>query len=253
MSATRIALLAAIGAAGGFLSGAFGVGGGFIMVPMLVTLMHFDQRRAAATSLLAIIPTSLAGIIGYLVEGNVHVWAGLLIALGGALGSVIGTRLLRALSLAWLRWLFVALLLVVAVQSLVEIASRDSHIELTWGAGVGLVVLGLVMGVASGLFGIGGGVVVVPALIVLFDASDLVARGTSLLAMAPTAVVGSVANVRHDLAQPLDGLVVGLVAAATSVGGVAFAHRISPTTGSWLFFLLLAVIIGQVVVRAVRS
>ena len=249
----RVLLLLLVGAIGGFLSGMFGVGGGIIMVPLLVWLIGLDQRHASATSLIAIVPSAVAGSIQYAVAGHLDLVAGLLIAAGGIAGSLVGTRLLKTLPLGWLRWLFIALLLVTAIRLLFEVPSRGSDIVLSPGVIAGLVALGLVMGVASGLFGIGGGVIAVPVLITLFGASDLVAKGTSLLAMIPTALTGSVANTRNGLVRPLDGIIAGLAATAASFGGVAVAFLLSPQVASVLFAVLLVVAITQLVIRAIRD
>ncbi len=249
----RILLLLLVGAIGGFLSGAFGVGGGIIMVPLLVWLVGLDQRHASATSLVAIVPSAVAGAVNYAAAGHLDVVVGLLIAAGGVVGSLIGTRLLKTLPLGWLRWLFIALLVVTAVRLFLEVPSRGSDIVLTPLVIAGLVFLGLVMGVASGLFGIGGGVIAVPVLITVFGASDLLAKGTSLLAMIPTALTGSIANTRNQLVKPLDGIIAGVAATAASFGGVAVALLLTPQLSVILFAVLLAVAIAQMVVRAVRS
>jgi uncharacterized protein len=249
----RILLLLLVGAIGGFLSGLFGVGGGIIMVPLFVWLIGLDQRRASATSLIAIVPSAVAGAIQYGVAGHLDLIAGLLIAAGGIAGSLVGTRLLKTLPLGWLRWLFIGLLVVTAVRLFFEVPSRGADIVLTPGAIAGLVVLGLVMGVASGLFGIGGGVIAVPVLMTLFGASDLMAKGTSLLAMIPTALTGSVANTRNGLVAPLDGVIAGVAATAATFGGVAVAFVLSPQLASILFAVLIAVAIAQMVVGAVRN
>ncbi|WP_348665970.1 TSUP family transporter, partial [uncultured Microbacterium sp.] len=69
-----------IGLLSGFLSGLFGVGGGTVIVPLLVLLLGFDQRRAAGTSLAAIVPTSAVGVISYAVHGSVAWIPALLLA-----------------------------------------------------------------------------------------------------------------------------------------------------------------------------
>jgi uncharacterized protein len=249
----HVLLLLLVGAIGGFLSGLFGVGGGIIMVPLLVWLIGLDQRRASATSLIAIVPAAIAGTIQYAVAGHLDIVVGLLVALGGIGGSLIGTRLLKRLSLGWLRWLFIGLLLVAAVRLLFEVPSRGSEIALTPGVVAGLVVLGLFMGVASGLFGIGGGLIAVPVLIGVFGAGDLLAKGTSLLAMVPTALTGSIANTRSGLVRPRDGIVAGLAATVASFGGVAVAVLLSPQVASILFAVVVLIVITQLVVRAIRD
>ena len=245
--------LVLVGAAGGLLSGAFGVGGGILMVPLLILFANMDQRRASATSLAAIVPAALAGSLTYLANGEIDLLAALFVAIGGIVGSWIGAWLLRRLSLGWLRWLFVALLIAVAVRMVVVVPVRsDRMLELDVLPILGMIALGLVIGVASGLFGIGGGVIMVPAFIAFFGMSDLVAKGTSLAVMIPTAVSGSIANTRAGLVDLRVALVVGLAATVASFGGVAIAFLLSPEWSAWLFAALMVVAAVQLAVRAVR-
>ncbi|MEP6842563.1 MAG: sulfite exporter TauE/SafE family protein [Pseudolysinimonas sp.] len=248
----RVLALILVGVIGGLLSGAFGVGGGVVMVPLLLWLTEMDQRHAAATSLVAIVPAAIVGSITYGAGGHVDVVAAILIAVGGVGGSLIGTRLLRTLPLGWLRWLFIALLLVVAVRLFIETPSRGAGFEWTPVTIVGLVVLGLVMGIASGLFGIGGGVLVVPVLVALFGVSDLLAKGVSLLAIIPTATTGTVANARAGLVRVSDGVIVGVAAVLASFGGVAIALLLTPRLSSVLFAILILATVAQLIVRAIR-
>jgi hypothetical protein len=249
----EVLLLILIGAIGGVLSGGFGVGGGIIMIPLLTTLAKLDQRRAAATSLVAIIPAAVVGTVTYGLAGHVDVVAAVLIAAGGVVGSLIGTRLLRQLSLVWLRWLFIGLLVLVAVRLFFEIPARTGAIALTPVSIPGLVVLGLVIGIASGLFGIGGGVIIVPILVALFGAGDLLAKGTSLLAIIPGALTGTWRNARAGLVDVIDGTIVGVTAAIATFGGVAIASALSPQLATILFAVLLLVATVQLLVRAIRD
>jgi len=252
-TAREVLLLILIGGIGGLLSGAFGVGGGIIMVPLLTTIAKLDQRRAAATSLIAIIPAGVVGTITYGLSGHVDLVAAVLIAAGGVAGSYIGTRLLHRLSIRWLRWLFIGMLLLVTVRLFLEVPVRSGMIVLSPVSIAGLVLLGLVMGIASGLFGIGGGVIVVPILVALFGAGDLLAKGTSLLAIIPGAVTGTVRNARAGVVDVIDGAIVGLTAAAASFAGVAIATALSPRLATILFAALLLAAIVQLVVRAIRD
>src|SRR5690606_3790737 len=93
MTTRRVLLLALTGILAGFFSGLFGVGGGIVIVPLLVILLHYQQRRASGTSLSAILPTAIAGSLGYASNGDVDwVVAGYLAA-GAIVGSLIGTAL----------------------------------------------------------------------------------------------------------------------------------------------------------------
>jgi uncharacterized membrane protein YfcA len=248
----RWALLVVVGLLGGLLSGLFGVGGGAVMVPLLIWLLGMGQRRAAATSLVAIVPTAIVGALTYGIGGHVAFVAGAVLAAGGIGGSLIGARMLRRVPLGALRWMFIGLLGVGAVETLIDVPARGSEISLTWTSGVLLLLVGVLMGAASGLFGIGGGIIVVPILMAGFGASDLLAKGTSLVAMVPAALTGSVVNVRARLMRVADGLVVGAVASAASLLGVAFAYLISPRVSGLLFFALMIVTMAQLAYRAVK-
>ncbi|MEV1131775.1 sulfite exporter TauE/SafE family protein [Agromyces sp. NPDC049794] len=245
--------LALVGAAGGLLSGAFGVGGGILMVPLLMTFTAMNQRRASATSLAAIVPAALVGSITYLLNGEIDLLAALFVAIGGIAGSWMGSWLLRRLSLGWLRWLFIALLVAVAVRLLLVTPARvDGRIEYDVVSVVSLLALGVAIGVAAGLFGIGGGIIMVPAFVALFGMSDLVAKGTSLAAMIPTAVSGTVANTRGGIVDLRAALIVGIAATIASFAGVAIAFLLSPEWSVRLFAALIVIAAVQLTIRAIR-
>jgi uncharacterized membrane protein YfcA len=247
------AALVAVGIVGGLLSGAFGIGGGIVMVPLLVAVARLDQRTAAATSLVAIVPTAVVGSFTYLVSGHVDLAAAGLVSVGAVAGALLGARLLRRIPLTWLRWLFIALIVVVAARMLLVAPERGATLELAPASAVGYIALGLAMGVASGLFGIGGGVIAVPALVAVFGASDLVAKGTSLLVMVPTGVAGTLANLRARAVDVRAGLVVGVAATASSVPGVALALLMPPRVSGVLFAALLLAAAAQLAIAALRA
>ncbi|GAA5152912.1 sulfite exporter TauE/SafE family protein [Microbacterium pseudoresistens] len=242
-----------IGLAAGLLSGLFGVGGGTVIVPLLVLLLNFDQRLAAGTSLAAIVPTASVGVISYALSGSVAWIPALILAAGSVVGAQIGTRLLPRVSQTALRWFFVAFLVVVIVGLFLVIPSRDSELHLTWVTGPMLVVLGLCTGVLAGLIGVGGGVVVVPALVLLFGTSDLVAKGTSLLMMIPTAVSGTIGNLRHRNVDLVAAAIIGLSACTTTALGAWLAGFVDPFVGNMLFAAYLVVIGVQMAFKAIRG
>lgn len=249
----RILVLIAIGIAGGLLSGAFGVGGGIILVPLLVTFAGLDQRRASAASLLAILPTSIAGSVTYIANGEIDYIAAGLIAIGAIGGAIVGANLLKRVPITWLRWMFVALLLLVAIRMLLVAPERGEPLALTFWLALAYLALGLVMGVASGLLGIGGGIIAVPGLIGIFGISDLIAKGTSLLVMIPTAMTGTATNYRNGLVDLRTGLIVGAAAAVASIGGAFIALALAPRLAAILFAILLVAIAIQLGVRAIRA
>jgi hypothetical protein len=242
-----------VGFIAGFMSGLFGVGGGTVVVPLLVLVLGFDQRRAAGTSLAAIVPTAAVGVIAYALNDSVAWIPALILAAGAVLGAQVGTWLLPRTPVTALRWGFVGFLLVVIVSLFLVIPSRDAELPLTALSITGLAVLGVVTGILAGLLGVGGGVIVVPALLLLFGTSDLLAKGTSLLMMIPTAISGTVGNlIRRNVDIPA-AVLVGVAACATAPLGTWIATLTDPQVGNILFAGFLAVIAVQMAIRAVRG
>ena len=251
MSARVMAIMVGVGILSGFLSGLFGIGGGSIIVPVLVWL-GLSQRNAAATSLAAIVPTSIAGVVSYATQGDVDWFAAILLVCGTIVGSQIGSLLLSRLSEVFLRWAYVVFLACVIVVQFIFIPERDSTIHMTVLTGILLVVLGLIIGTLSGLLGIGGGAVAVPALALSFGASDLIARGTSLLAMFPSAITGTAANWKRKLVSLKDGLIIGISAALVAPLGTFAASALSAKTGSYCLAIYLTLILARCVWTAVQ-
>ncbi|WP_405373687.1 MULTISPECIES: sulfite exporter TauE/SafE family protein [unclassified Microbacterium] len=246
-------LAVVIGLIAGLMSGMFGVGGGTVIVPMLVTLLGFDQRRAAGTSLAAIVPTAAVGVISYATVGSVAWVPAVILAAAAVIGAQIGTWLLARLPQNAIRWGFIGFLLVVIVMLFIVVPSRDADVPLTWFTGTGFVVLGLITGVMAGLLGVGGGVIVVPALMILFGMSDLEAKGTSLLMMIPTAISGTIGNLRRRNVDLLAGVLIGAAACTTTALGAWFATLVDPMTANILFAAYLAFIAIQLSIKAWRA
>lgn len=242
-----------IGLLAGVLSGLFGVGGGTVIVPLLVLLVHFDQRLSAGTSLAAIVPIASVGVISYAISGSVAWIPALLLAVGAVAGAQIGTRLLPRVSQTALRWGFVGFLLVVIVSLFLVIPSRETSFELSWVSGAALLLVGLGTGVLAGLIGVGGGVIVVPVLMLGFGTTDLEAKGTSLLMMIPTALSGTIGNLRNKNVDLLAAGLVGVSACATTALGAWLATLIDPFAGNMLFAGYLVVIAVQIAIKAIRG
>lgn len=199
-SARSIIVLIVVGMLVGVLSGTFGIGGGTVIVPALVWL-GLSQRNAAATSTLAIVPTSISGVVSYATGGHVDWLAAVLLFCGMFVGGQIGSWLLSRLPELVLRWIFVAFLVFVVINQVSFVPSRDHQIVMSVTTGICLALLGVIIGTLAGLLGIGGGALAVPSLSMLFGASDLIARGTSLLAMFPNSITTSAANLKRKLAH----------------------------------------------------
>lgn len=243
----------AIGLAAGLLSGLFGVGGGTVIVPLLLLFLRFEQRLAAGTSLAAIVPTATVGVVSYAVHGSVAWIPALILAAGAVVGAQIGTWLLARLPQNALRWGFIGFLLVVIVMLFVVVPSRDAELELTVLVVVALAGLGLFTGIMAGLLGVGGGVIVVPALMFLFGTSDLVAKGTSLLMMIPTAISGTVGNIRRRNVDLPAAALIGVAACTTTALGAWIATLLDPFAANVLFAAFLTFIAAQLAVKAWRA
>jgi uncharacterized protein len=112
----ELVLLLVLGFAAGVLAGLFGVGGGILFVPTLVLVSGLSQLEAEATSLLAIIPTVVAGAWQQHRYGNVRWRAALVLGLSAVAGVEAGVRVADALPEDALRRLFAALMIAVAAQ-----------------------------------------------------------------------------------------------------------------------------------------
>ena len=244
--------LVAIGLLSGFLSGMFGIGGGIVIVPLLVMLAKFPRKLAAGTSLGAIVPAALVGVASYAAVGNVDWIVALILVVGSVIGAQVGAHLLHKLPVLAIRWAFIVFLAAVAVSLFFVVPSREAEFELHVWSAVGLVVLGFITGVLSGILGVGGGIVIVPMLILLFGLSDVVAKGTSLAMMIPTAISGSIGNLRRKNVDIVAALIVGLAACVTTALGAAAAIALDPRTASIIFGVFLALLIVRLVVEAVK-
>lgn len=222
----------------GLMSGVFGVGGGFIIVPMLL-LLGMYQKRAAGTSVIAILPTAVVGAIGYATIGQVDWLAAVLLAAGMVAGAQIGGRLLQVLPDAVLFWMFLTALLLIIPSLYLVVPSREASIDITVIVGTLLVVTGVLVGILSALLGVGGGIVMVPILVLLFGANDLVAKGTSLLMMIPGSVSATVINYRNANVDLRAATIVGLAASIVSPLGIWLAKLLTPQQSNYAFSLLL--------------
>ena len=103
-------------------------------------------------------------------------------------------------------------------------------------------VVGLLAGILSGLLGIGGGVIMVPALVLFLGVTQQTAQGTSLLVIIPTALSGAYTHYRHGLLRDRTPILVGLVGMAAAVGGSLLALHLDATRLRQVFALYLVFI-----------
>ncbi len=114
----QVAKLLSIGFVAGVFGALFGVGGGIVIVPLLLFLLGFDQRRASATSLAAILLSSAAGAVTYGFHGDVKPGAAALVGLPAVAGVLAGTTLQQRIPVDRLSYLFALVLAAVGVRLL---------------------------------------------------------------------------------------------------------------------------------------
>jgi uncharacterized protein len=109
-----------IGLVAGFFSALFGVGGGVVIVPLLLIVAKWELRNAAATSLAAIGLTATAGVVTYVIHGEVEPLYAMLLGVPAAAGSFGGSTLQQRLPVRTLSLLFAALLVGIAIRMLIQ-------------------------------------------------------------------------------------------------------------------------------------
>jgi uncharacterized protein len=188
-----IFLIVLLSLAVGVLVGLLGIGGGVVLVPALVYLLHYDQHMAQGTSLLILLPPiGLGALREYWKNGQVDLRAGIYCALGFLVGGYGGGKMAVPMPSNVLKAVFGCFLMMSAVLLWRKTRAVDAPdaIESSSGARSPLGAFGIfcaagICGIAAGMVGIGGGVLLVPLLSLLFGFSQHRAQGTSLIALIP--------------------------------------------------------------------
>jgi uncharacterized protein len=229
--------LALVGLVAGTVSGMFGVGGGIIVVPSLVLLTGLGFRDAVAASLLFMIFTSPFGIARYARAKNVDFRVGLTLGAAGIVGILCGTWVALRVSDRTLVIAFAALL-VVSAQNLAYGRLPTRHRRSIWL----IVATGIFSGFVAKLFGIGGGIVVVPALVFTGVPIHL-AIGTSLFTVFSNAFVASGVNLlTNPGAWALWAIPIGIGAlVGVQLGAVHALRSHGAALKRWFALLMLIV------------
>jgi uncharacterized membrane protein YfcA len=240
--ANRVARIIAVGFVAGFLSGLFGVGGGILIVPALVLVLGFDQRLAHGTSLAAVLPIAVASFTSYAVSDSVDWPVGVLLAIGAVGGAVVGTRLLHRLPHDALALAFAVLLLATAVRLVVDHSDATGRDPLTFATAVALVLVGVVAGILAGLLGVGGGIILVPAMVVGFGIPAAVAKGTSLVVIVPTSIMGTWRNRTKRNADLRVATILGFAGVVSAFVAGLISVGMSEALSNVLFAVLLTAV-----------
>ena len=244
-----------VGAGAGVVSGLFGVGGGIVLVPYLVLVRGWEQKRAQATALVMVAMAATAGLIAYARSGMVAWAPAAAILVGGLVGAVAGSALVARIHSWVLQVAFAGLLLVAAVRlitSPVPEAGGDIA-AMTPGLALAYVASGLAMGVLSALFGIGGGILLVPLLVAVFGYDQRLAAGTSLAVMGLIALVGALRQGSSGATDWRAGALLGVGGALGGIAGALLAQVTPLVVLTWLFAALLVVSAWRLARAGLRS
>ena len=236
-----VALL--VGLVAGLFGGLVGLGGGVIMIPLMVRFFKFGQHQAHGTSLMALVFTGLSGAITYYLNGSVDFKAAALLAAAAIFTARFGAVYANALPEWQLKRAFGFFLIFVSLLLLSK--PYLSHLAFLahpaggWTGIAAVLASGAVAGFLSGMMGVGGGSIMVPALVLLVGHSQYTAQGSSLLAMVPAGSVGAYTHWRlgNVVARVLPGLILGIII-GTFCGG-SLAHLLSEANLRLIFAAVL--------------
>jgi uncharacterized membrane protein YfcA len=262
-------LLLGLGGSVGFLSGVFGVGGGFLMTPLLI-FIGIPPAVAVGTELNQIVALSSSAVLAHWRRRAIDVRMGLVLVAGGVVGSAIGVQAVHwlrargqielAISLCYVVFLGIigTLMLIESVRALWRAgrgrpARRHRH---HWSHGLPLrmrfrashlyisaippFAVGAFVGVLSAIMGVGGGIIMVPAMVYLLGMAATVVVGTSLFQLA--FVTGASTLMHATVNHNVDGLLVVLLLIG-GVIGAQFGARVGPRLRGDELRVLLALLV----------
>ncbi len=258
---TEVIVFLITGLAVGFASGLLGVGGCFIMIPVqywVYTAMGINPKLATmvafGTNLMVVFPTAISGAIAHSRRGFVWWRAAIVLGVTGALGAMVGSSIAEMLPKNWLRIMFGLAVIAGALRMLTakhpeEIGREPVRNPLIWAA------WGFPLGIVTGIIGIGGGVLMVPVMVVALGFGMHVAVGTSTALMIFTSLGGIAGYIYNGikagvpLNSPIGHLIgyvnveSGLLLAATSVlmaqVGARVAHRLPAKHLKYVFVVVM--------------
>lgn len=241
------------GLAAGLLGGAFGIGGGLVLVPAL-GFIGLERHRAHATSLAGIVLIGFTGAISLGVADSVRWDIGLTIGIGGVLGSVIGASTMHRMSSRGLKIAFGTVLLLAGLRMIAGSSPLPGAAEFSTltQAAVGLGI-GLVAGLLAGVTGIGGGTVNVPSMVFFLGLPQLLAQGSSFVAVVMTAIAGTVVNFKNGRVLIRDGLFVGAGGSAGALVSSQISLGVDEKVLATLFGSLLLIVAAKSLFGAIRS
>lgn len=265
-----LVLTAVLGAFVGFSLGLTGGGGAIFAVPILVYGLGVPTREAVGISLLTVGSTAFVGFVQRARRGMVEFPTGLLFALAGMIGAPIGARLADYITEPLLLTIFAGLMFLIAVRMWIKANERSANLpiidndnagptcrrdpegrlRLTSQCALLLGVVGLSTGVLTGVFGVGGGFIIVPALVSFACMGMQRAIGTSLLIITLVSLSGTTSHIVAG--KELSLQTAGLFTAGSLVGlfiGSWLAQRMAGPTLQRVFAISIVLVATYVILR----
>ena len=255
-------ILFALGAGIGVLGTLIGAGGGWMIVPLLLFGFHFTPQQAVGTSLAVVFLNALSGSIAYMVQRRVLYTMGLAFAAATIPGALLGAWMVQFLNSRWFSVLFGGFLLCIALflhrgrqlffarRPLEYVHARDlvSFRSPTLRLGI---VISFLVGTFSSLFGVGGGIIHVPFLIVVLGIPVHTATATSHFVLAITSLTGSSIFLRQGQIHLAIAASLGLGVLIGAQGGALLSTRMPGEPIRRLLAVALAIFAMRLILRVV--
>lgn len=238
-------MLLGVGVMLGITGGLLGIGGGIIAIPLLTYIFGFSQHQAQGTALLLIVPNVLFGCYIYHQRQPLRIKSVILMAICAGVFSFLSARLTIFIPDRYLQILFSLFLAAMGLQYLFPLQSstlskgkylffNERHLPL----------VGIISGLMSGLFSVGGGLIVTPILVTFFGYNQTYAQGYALAMVVPGAIAALVSSILADNVSWNTGIPVAIGCMVSISIGVSIAYKISPNKMRMIFSMALFLAAG---------
>jgi uncharacterized membrane protein YfcA len=264
----RVLLASPLGFLIGVSLGAVGGGGSILAVPLLVYAAGLPPKRATTASLIIVGLTALAGLPAQLRAHRVRVIAGIVFSMSGLAGSIAGTQVNQGIDPNLLLLAFSGLMGAAAVAMTIRRREATHTVELVTGSptaaatvaeerrrvdattALKLIAAGTMVGFLTGLFGVGGGFVIVPALVLVLGYDMPIAAATSLLVIAMNSLIALVQRAGGDPVPWNAVIEFGIAAVPGVIVGTWLSRRVEAATLSKWFVVLLVTVAAYTAIRS---
>lgn len=237
----------------GLILGLIGAGGVMMTIPILMVAADFSITQAATGSLLVVVAASLAGIFGRGIA-QIRLRYAIILGLIGAPFASIGSFIAVRLSETWLEILLVGIMFY-AAYSMWNRATEDHDKPEPIVALSTLLSVGTVVGFVTGLVGISGGIVLIPAMVLRMGLSISVATATSLIIMLSNSAIALLWRVIDGVPMTNDDwnlvAIISVIAAIGSFIGAKFATKIKKKMLQRIFAMFLIVLAGAIILELI--